>query len=578
MAGMARRVQITAVVLLVLLVPAVVLSFEASDILVSYSFDDTHISTGPDTLRVFEYGKGRVKLTTAYRYSGYYAVEIRDVQGDGDFPELLGYFKLRTQGMLFAHFAFLTTDPADLLNIALVGPQWFTFGKDGFAWWIKTESGWLYHVSDSMPKKLFPLKAFTWYIVDVSYNIDEGVYDLVIHEERVAQPIVILQQQKNAANQPGSAVDKFSFVTDPFGDRSQLTYYIDDVVIGVDEQILQLPIFAPGRRKLFVDMWDEQQFRLREKPVCLPAIHMADFGITAADLKVLQRDGLFDALQQALTGTPLPANAGQHAAGRQAALFEAIHAWQLGCEALAHGQAASAHASFTRAVEQAPDGRIYGLSRVLALAALRRWDEVDTAVSLLYADWAHEPRFAIAQALIGLRRGDLDAAETWLRLPADAVPEAFSEGEGMPAVMRRIRSGEINQDVIQTLKRYAPDNWQGYMSQALVAEQYFYVLLWQGLYREAKLYALRMVERLAWLAAPQSVWLERAGDAALFLEDYRGAQECYEKSLQEMEQKGLQASRKAGVLLKLSDVHFLLNDLVKERLYREKIYGSLLER
>jgi hypothetical protein len=87
-----------------------------------------------------------------------------------------------------------------------------------------------------------------------------------------------------------------------------------------------------------------------------------------------------------------------------------------------------------------------------------------------------------------------------------------------------------------------------------------------------------MIERLAWLAAPQSVWLERAGDAALFLEDYRGAQECYEKSLQEIEPKGLHASQKSGVLLKLSDVHFLLNDLVQERLYREKIYGSLLER
>jgi hypothetical protein len=482
--------------------------------------------------------------------------------------------------MLFVHFAFLTTDPADLFNIALVGPRWFNVGKDGFAVWLKTESGWLYHVSDSMPKKLFPLQAFTWYVVDVAYNIDEGVYDLIIHEERVAQPIVALQRQKNASDQPGSAVEKFSFVTDPFGDRSQLTYYIDDVVIGVDAQLLQLPIFAPGRRKLFVDMWDAQQFRLREKPACLPAIHLADFGMTTDDLKALQRDGLFDALQQVLAGAPVPSNVGPHVAGRQATLLEAIRAWQLGCDALVYGQAATALASFTRAVEQAPAGRIYGLSRVLALAALRRWDEVDTALSLLYTDWADEPRFALAQALIGLRRGDLEAAQTWLRLPADEVPETFGGGggEGMPAALRRLRSGEINQDVIQTLKRYAPDNWQGYMSQALVAEQYFYVLLWQGLYREAKLYALRMIARLAWLAAPQSVWLERAGDAALFLEDYRGAQEFYEKSLQEIEQQGLQGSQKSGVLLKLSDVHFLLNDVVKERLYREKIYGSLLER
>ena len=64
----------------------------------------------------------------------------------------------------------------------------------------------------------------------------------------------------------------------------------------------------------------------------------------------------------------------------------------------------------------------------------------------------------------------------------------------------------------------------------------------------------------------------------MFLEDYRGAQEFYEKSLQEIAPKGLHASQKSGVLLKLSDVHFLLNDLIKERLYREKTYGSLIER
>jgi hypothetical protein len=40
---------------------------------------------------------------------------------------------------------------------------------------------------------------------------------------------------------------------------------------------------------------------------------------------------------------------------------------------------------------------------------------------------------------------------------------------------------------------------------------------------------LPVSERLAWLAAPQSVRLERAGDAALCLEDYRGTQEGYEK-------------------------------------------------
>ena len=221
---------------------------------------------------MFAHAKGTVTLSRNFRFSGYSSIEIRDVAGDKDFPELQGYFALRDHGTLFAHFAFLTTDPQQELNIALAGPQWFTLRKDGIAFWIKTEEGFLYHVSDSIPKKLFPVTPFVWYLVDVRYDIGAGTYDLTIHEETKPNPILSLINQKNAPNQPGSGVDKFSFIGDAGEDTSNVVYYVDDVIVGVDETVTQLPFIAPGRRKLFVDNWNDCHKLASQKPHYLPVV------------------------------------------------------------------------------------------------------------------------------------------------------------------------------------------------------------------------------------------------------------------------------------------------------------------
>ncbi len=126
------------------------------------------------------------------RLSGYRSVEIRDVAGDGDFPELQGYFAARSKGKLFLHFAFMTATPFEELNIALAGPQWFNLRKDGIGFWLKTREGHLCQVSDSMPKKLFLLEPFVWYVVNAAYDIDQGSYDLVIQKEGLEKPVVSL--------------------------------------------------------------------------------------------------------------------------------------------------------------------------------------------------------------------------------------------------------------------------------------------------------------------------------------------------------------------------------------------------
>jgi hypothetical protein len=216
--------------------------------------------------------------------SGHRSVELQDGPGDGDFPELQGYFPTQVAGRLYFHFAFLTTDPRQELNVALAGPRFFALEKDGIAFWIGTREGRLVHYSDSIPKRLFVPEAFVWYAVDVTYAVPAGRYDLVIRAEGQEAPLVSLRDQANAVSRSGSAVDKFSFVGSPFADDSSVVYYVDDVVSGGDECVARLPLQAPGRRKLFIDSFGEYQRLLRERPCCLPATGPEDFGFAPDDL------------------------------------------------------------------------------------------------------------------------------------------------------------------------------------------------------------------------------------------------------------------------------------------------------
>jgi len=255
----------------------------AGNVLVSYSFDDTLTDTGPDTFAVFQNAKGHVRLVSNIRYSGYRSIEIHDVAGDGNFPELQGYFPERRSGVLYFHFALLVANPDQSLNIALAGPAWFSLNKDGIAFWLKTEEGVLRHVSDGIPKKLFTVEAFTWYVVDARCDIAKGTYDLAIHKEGVTAPVVDLKDQPNATSTPGSSVDKFSFVGSVFEDDSNVTYYVDDVVLATDETIALAPFVAPGRRKLFIDRWREAKQLMTASRGCPPVLSRADFGLSGRE-------------------------------------------------------------------------------------------------------------------------------------------------------------------------------------------------------------------------------------------------------------------------------------------------------
>jgi hypothetical protein len=229
-------------------------SGKPSPVLVSYNFDDALADTGPDTFSVFRNARGNVQLSTEFQVSGHRSVEIRDVAGDKDFPELQGYLPERRDGWLVMHFALLVVDPKEELNVAFAGPGWFRLGKDGMAFWLTTRDGWLFHTTDSIPKRLLRLEPYTWYAVDVDYDVARGRYDLRITPEGADRPAVSLADQPNASSQAGSAVSLFSFTGSVLTDDSNVLYYVDDLWIGTSREAVLPPFVAPGRRKLFVDL------------------------------------------------------------------------------------------------------------------------------------------------------------------------------------------------------------------------------------------------------------------------------------------------------------------------------------
>ena len=438
-------------------------------VLVRYGFDDDSVATGPDTFAVFRAAHGRVALSSAFRLSGYRSVEISDVAGNGDFSELQGYFPEQRSGRVFAHFALLTARPEEELNVALAGPKRFQLGKDGIAFWLATREGRFVHVSDSIPKRLAAVRAFVWYTVDMAYDVERGRYDLLIHEEGRDEPVVSLRDQPGAANQAASSVDMFSFISDPLEDVSEVTYYVDDVAIATSRAVAVPPLIAPGRRKLFVDAFDEFRHAEDTRPRCLPPASLADLGVEARDA------GAVDGVLAGTAPAAPAASAGVRAAAE----------WRAGCAALEEGQAAAALGRFDRAASLAPGGRLYGLSGALALIALGSHAQAGERLAAIRGAWPDDAQYAVVAAMAAGARGDLPAAREAVRAAAEA-------------------------------------------GDAAAGERYYLALLWDGRWREAHEWALASARRQEAGSAAAAAWLERAGDAAFRLRALAEAKELYE--------------------------------------------------
>ena len=533
--------------------------------LVSYSFDDDQLDTGPDTFRIFEHSRGRVRLSPEFRYSGYYAVEIRDEAGDGGFPELQGYFPMQDSGTINVHFAFMTPEPQQPFNIALAGPEWFSMKPDGIGFWLKNKNGYFYHVSDSMPKRLAPIEPFTWYLVDLTYRVDAGTYDLVIQQEYAAQPLVNIREAANTTRSQNSKVYVFSFIGD-LPDEANAVIYVDDINIRSDT--LNAPeLVAPGRRKLFVDYWRDLQKTARQAPQCVPTTGFSDFGIGNVELEQAKASGLLKQLEQVLQApgraiTPgliddLPADPKLRAVAR----------WRRGCYLLEKHETDLALEYFREAEEVVPEGKIYNLSSALALAALGEFSQADLRIAAAYGTWYGDERLAAAQAMIGLAREDHWTSETVLQQAIELLPSLADSGVEPWA-------SSPDSELLRLLQKHYPDDWDRFLRARLLLEQYYFLLLWRDAHAEALEFAQQVARHLEQKTGSAGVWYEFMGNAAFLMGDYEQALDNYELALGSNKDF---PSRMHSVFLKLSDLTFTMGDVENERYYRELVYGSLAE-
>jgi len=527
---------------------------EDGQVMVYYDFDSALAEVGPDTYHIFKHSHGKVGLSQAYKYSGWRSLKIQDVARDGGFPELQGYFQTINSGQLYFHFAFMVVETHERFNIALAGKSHFRLKKHGIGFWLDNEGGNLRHYVGGEPLALFPLEPFVWYQVDLVYDIDNGQYALNIENE-YGQRLVELEASANAVDMPGSTVNMYSFIGD-LEDQQNASYYVDDVILASQQSVDQAGFIAPGRRKLFVDIWNDYHKVLYGKIQCLPAVQSADLGVDFDVFTDLMANQYYDILNQLLAQEyvePGDWQSNPH--------LQAIDLWRRGCANMLEQNWQQAIAEFSAANELIHNARMYRLSLALAYAGAGDYARSDAMFASIQSEWVNEPRLAVAHAMVGMSREDLSSAEQWLTQSALGAWE-----DGGLEVFEGLYSGFINDNLIEKLQLFDPDNWPELLEQAVITEQYYFALLWQKRNYEAYVYARDMTARLQAMGFVSAKWQERTGDAAFYSQDYEEALAYYEAAL---------SSDGACYCnyLKMADIFHIRGDSTNERKYREMIYG-----
>jgi hypothetical protein len=524
----------------------------ADSVLVQYGFDST-LPSVEDGFYIFENSRGFVEPTSAVRFSGYRALELQEAAVDGTFVELQGVVPPITSGEVLFHFAFLVRNPEEELNIAVAGPAHFYMRRDGIAFWLKTIDGMLFHHSDSLPRRLFKLRANIWYVVDVVFHVEAGTYDLRILIPQAPTLPVLLEDQPNAINAPGSKLAKISFIGD-LEDRSTVHYFIDDVELRALSTPLRLtiptsatggtpahfrtlsappasaPTTGPERdfiyqgapsfpRRTYFDEYLELKKLELSLPQCLPVTSLRDFGVLPALLKsdaVLQQE-----VRQAMK---LPSAQFASPPIFTTRVAAGVFLWRRGCQELIDGKIQEARDDLRQGLALLPDAPIVQASNAMLANVTKNRPEVEEQLLALSSAWMEDARLPVLLGMLSAYH------ENFADMREALTGVATRMGEDNAA--RLIGTLLVGKHAgFATLKVMFGENWKQELDDLYIGQSYYFALLFSGRPQEAVTFAEKLTVRYATTPPAQCFWQERQGDALVLSGEVTAARYLYETIL-----------------------------------------------
>ena len=531
----------------------------ADTTLVSYNFDYDVLDSGPDTYQIFQHKNAKAEISAEYASGGYASAHLTDEAKDGDFVELQGYFPEQQTGVVHFRFKFLIASPNNLFNFALVGRERYQLSPLGINFWLIYEDGWLKHRSDSIPRKLFQPNLYEWYAVDAALNLDTGLYSLQIAGESGGTAVKLDNQKFANGSSKAYSLKEYSFIGD-LQDSQPADFYLDDISIVTSVSTKVAPLVAPGRRKYFVEMWDDYHRELQGKLQCLPAKGIEDFGIYSREYESLKTIGKLDVLYGLIRLNPRVPKAEEWQSSDE---LSAIVDWLTACDALDKKEFGKARASIARAIAKKSTAYIYQLTSLIVDAASAT--NLNASYSRAYSlpQQGNDVRNMIALSMIAFHLNRYD--DTHHAQSVNAALASLDRLSGnVAAQLHEVGMSALGRDYIGRLQRYVPKGGEQPLEWMLVLEQQYYAYLWQGNYRDATALVNRVVAKLAKHSIEPGIWLERKADCAYLNRDLETALDLY----------NIQVERSLGSVLKMADLYHMQGDLASEKSLRESIYRN----
>lgn len=525
--------------------------------LVEYNFDGNLLESGPDTFQVFKNNHNKAALSHELAHSGDASIHLTDPPDDQDFVEFQGYFASQNSGVLSLEFSFLLADADSVFNMALTGEEKYRLHKHGINFWLFYDGEWLRSYSNSIPVKLLQPEPFRWYTVQARLDFRNASYDLHIVDEYQQTAYAGQALIFAPGRHPQHSVTEFSFVGD-IQDIHPSDFFIDSFQLSTSNETTPTRLVAPGRKKLFVDYWNEYQARVQGHLQCLPAIDLDDLGIDDEDLASIFSRGEMDKLLELTAGKTFPPT---NDTKKLHPKLQALAHWRQSCILLENtATSGSASQSIDRALEIAPHAYIYQLSDIIIKSAGLSPAELLLRMSAL-RNGDIRTEIALAMMASRYRNTTLPAGQFY---PPDLSAEPGSElGELDPSIRSTlvVNNTEL---AVQRLQHFMPETWEAFHAWHVAMEFQFLGLLGRGDYLEAQALAERVTGTLQTLELPAYLWQERSADIALLLHQPQHAIEYYEAI------RSITSLRRVD--LKLSDAYYMLGDYDSEKDLRESIY------